>query len=121
PLRALRAVQFAARFELAVEPETASLCARMPLGELPAERVWGEIEKLLLKAARPSVGLALTKDWGMLGQIAPELLPLGATPQDPQWHPEGDVWTHTLQVVDEAAALLDDLTGDRPRALTVML
>jgi tRNA nucleotidyltransferase (CCA-adding enzyme) len=121
PLRALRAVQFAARFELSVEPETARLCAQMPLGELPPERVLGEIEKLLLKARRPSIGLALMKGWEMLGETAPQLLPLGATPQDPQWHPEGDVWTHTLQVVDEAAALIADLADDRPRALTVML
>jgi tRNA nucleotidyltransferase (CCA-adding enzyme) len=121
PLRALRAVQFAARFELTVVPETARLCSRMPLVELPAERVFGEIEKLLMKARRPSMGLALMKDWGMLGEVAPQLLPLGATPQDPEWHPEGDVWTHTLQVVDEAAALVGDLADDRARALTVML
>jgi tRNA nucleotidyltransferase (CCA-adding enzyme) len=121
PLRALRAVQLAARFELTVEPETASLCMKMPLRELPPERVFGELEKLLLKARRPSIGLALMRDWEMLGEVGPELLPLGATPQDPQWHPEGDVWTHTLQVVDEAAGLLEDLADDRPRALTVML
>ena len=57
PLRALRAVQFAARYELAVDEATAALCAAMPLAELPPERVFGEIEKLLLKAqtavARP--------------------------------------------------------------------
>jgi len=121
PLRALRAVQFAARFELAVDVATAALCSAMPLAELPAERVFGEIEKLLLKARRPSLGLALLKTWGMLPAIAPELLPLEATPQDPGWHPEGDVWAHTLQVVDEAAALVDDLGHDRPRQLAVML
>jgi tRNA nucleotidyltransferase (CCA-adding enzyme) len=121
PLRALRAVQLAARFELGVEPATAELCAKMPLGELPAERVFGEIEKLLLRARRPSRGFALMKEWGMLPVVAPELLPLETTPQDPSWHPEGDVWTHTLQVLDEAAALAADLAGDRPRALTVML
>ena len=121
PLRALRAVQFAARYELEVDPATAALCAAMPLAELPAERVFGEIEKLLLKARRPSLGLALLKAWGMLPVVAPELLPLEATPQDPGWHPEGDVWAHTLQVVDEAAALLDDLGDDRPRQLAVML
>ena len=121
PLRALRAVQFAARFELEVDPATATLCAAMPLGELPADRVLGEIEKLLLKAERPSHGLMLMKQWGMLPALATELLPLAATPQDPDWHPEGDVWTHTLQVVDEAAALIDDLAQDRPRQLAVML
>jgi tRNA nucleotidyltransferase (CCA-adding enzyme) len=121
PLRALRAVQFAARYELAVDQATAALCAGMPLPELPADRVFGEIEKLLLKARRPSLGLGLLKTWGMLPAVAPELMPLEATPQDPGWHPEGDVWVHTLQVVDEAAGLLDGLGDDRPRQLAVML
>jgi len=122
PLRALRAVQLAARFELAVDPTTARLCADMPIRELPKERVFGEMEKMLLRARRPSLGLALLREWGMLDAVAPELLPLVDTPQDPEWHPEGDVWTHTLQVVDEAAALLEDLReADPPRALTVML
>lgn len=119
PLRALRAVQLAARFELAVDPETARLCASMPLAELPAERVFGEIEKLLLAARRPSLGLELMRQWKMLPVVAPELVPLRDTPQDPEWHPEGDVWTHTLLAMDEAVALLAGL--DRPRALTVML
>jgi tRNA nucleotidyltransferase (CCA-adding enzyme) len=119
PLRALRAVQMAARFELTVEEGTAALCRAMPLGELPAERVFGEIEKLLLKAARPAIGLRLLSDWRLLDTVAPELVPLAATPQDPAWHPEGDVWTHTLLAMDQAAPLLGDL--DRPRALTVML
>lgn len=121
PLRALRAVQLAARYELTVDPGTAALCARMPLAELPAERVFGEIEKVLLKARRPSIAFVLMQEWGMLPVVAPELLPLAETPQDPEWHPEGDVWTHTLQVIDEAAGLIDDLAGDQPRALTVML
>ena len=121
PLRALRAVQFAARYELDVDETTAALCAAMPLAELPADRVFGEIEKLLLKARRPSLGLALLKAWGMLPTVAPELSPLEATPQDPGWHPEGDVWTHTLQVVDAAADLRDELGDDRPRQLALML
>jgi tRNA nucleotidyltransferase (CCA-adding enzyme) len=119
PLRALRGVQLAARFGLAVDPATALLCARMPLRELPAERVFGEMEKLLLKAARPSIGLRLLREWGLLEAVAPELLPLIDTPQDPQWHPEGDVWVHTLLAVDQATPLLAGL--DRPRALAVML
>jgi tRNA nucleotidyltransferase (CCA-adding enzyme) len=119
PLRALRAVQLAARFGLAVEEATARLAASMPLGELPPERIFGEIEKILLKAERPSVGFDLLRSWGMLATVAPELVPLADTPQDPEWHPEGDVWTHTLQVLDEAALLVRGL--DRGRALAVML
>jgi tRNA nucleotidyltransferase (CCA-adding enzyme) len=121
PLRALRALQFAARFELEADEATARLCASMPLHELPAERVFGEVEKLLLKATRPSLGFALAREWGMLEQLAPELVPLASTPQDPEWHPEGDVWTHTLQVIDEARALLGGLEHDLPRQLAVML
>lgn len=119
PLRALRALQLAARFELTVEGGTARLCASMPLGELPAERVFGEIEKLLLQARRPAHGLRLASLWGLLPKLAPELVPLASTPQDPEWHPEGDVWTHTLLALDQATPLVADL--DRPRALTVML
>jgi len=130
PLRALRGVQLAARFELGVDPATAALCASMPLQELPAERVFGEIEKLLLLAGQPSRGLRLLREWGMLPAVAPPLLPLADTPQDPEWHPEGDVWTHTLLAMDVAAGLVarhrseaaePDRRLDHARALTVML
>lgn len=119
PLRALRAAQFAARFEMTVEPDTARACASMRLDELPAERIFGEIEKALLQARRPSIAFRLLFDWDQLRAIAPELVPLAATPQDPEWHPEGDVWIHTLLCLDEARRLIDDL--DPPRALSVML
>lgn len=119
PLRALRAAQFAARFELTVDESTARMCASMPLGELPAERIFGEIEKALLQAPRPSRAFTLLAEWDQLRAIGPELVPLAATPQDPEWHPEGDVWTHTLLCLDVARGFIDDL--DTPRALAVML
>jgi tRNA nucleotidyltransferase (CCA-adding enzyme) len=118
-LRVLRAVQFAARFELALDESTAALCRTIPLNDLPAERVWGEIEKLLLQAEHPSIGLALALTLGVIERLFPELFGLVGCPQEPEWHPEGDVWTHTLMVVDQARALNVDL--DRPRLITVML
>ena len=118
-LRALRAVQFAARFEFALEEQTTALCRELPLDDLPAERIWGEIEKLLLQAERPSIGLRLALDLGVLRQVMPELLPLVGCEQEPEWHPEGDVWIHTLMVIDTAHELNGDL--DRPRLITVML
>jgi len=118
-LRALRAVQFAARFEFALEEQTAALCRALPLDDLPAERIWSEIEKLLLQAPRPSLGLQLALDLGIIRQVMPELLPTVGCEQEPEWHPEGDVWTHTLMVVDKARELSGDL--DRPRLVTVML
>jgi tRNA nucleotidyltransferase (CCA-adding enzyme) len=81
--------------------------------------VWGEVEKLLVQAARPSIGLALGLDLGVTERALPELNALVGCHQEPEWHPEGDVWTHTLMVVDKARALNDDL--DRPRLITVIL
>jgi tRNA nucleotidyltransferase (CCA-adding enzyme) len=118
-LRALRAVQFAARFEFGLEERTAALCRDLPLDDLPAERIWGEIEKLLLQARRPSIGFHLALDLGVVRQVLPELVPLVGCGQEPEWHPEGDVWTHTLMVIDKARELNGDL--DRPRLITVML
>jgi tRNA nucleotidyltransferase (CCA-adding enzyme) len=118
-LRVLRAIQFAARFEFTIHDDTANLCRRIPLDDLPSERVWGEIEKLLLQAERPSVGLALALDLGVVDQVLPEMKPLVGCEQEPEWHPEGDVWTHTLMVVDKARELNADLA--RPQLIAVML
>ncbi len=108
-LRALRALQFAARFELELAPATRELCRLVPLDDLPAERIWGEIEKLLLRADRPSIGLALGLELGVVQRLFPELLALVGCPQEPEWHPEGDVWIHTLMVIDRARHRIDDL------------
>jgi tRNA nucleotidyltransferase (CCA-adding enzyme) len=118
-LRVLRALQFAARFELSVDEQTRAICKRIMLDDLPAERIWGEFEKLLLVAERPSVGFALARDLGVVRQLLSELEPLYDCPQDPEWHPEGDVWTHTLMVIDEARRTNGDL--DRPRLAAIML
>jgi tRNA nucleotidyltransferase (CCA-adding enzyme) len=118
-LRVLRAVQFAARFEFTLDTSTAALCRGISLDDLPAERVWGEFEKLLLAAERPSIGFALALDLGMVDRLLPELKALVGCEQEPEWHPEGDVWTHTLMVIDQARRLNADL--DRPRLITVML
>jgi tRNA nucleotidyltransferase (CCA-adding enzyme) len=118
-LRVLRAVQFAARFEFTLEPESAELCRRIPLDDLPPERIWGEIEKLLLRPARPSIGFSLALHLGVIERLFPELDALVGCPQEPEWHPEGDVWVHTLLVIDQARARVDDLPY--PEKLTVML
>ena len=118
-LRVLRAIQFAARFEFDLDPGTRELCRRIPLDDLPAERIWGEIEKLLLQARRPSIGLTLALDLGVLNALFPELKALVGCPQEPEWHPEGDVWVHTLMVVDQARTRIDDLA--HPQQVTVML
>ncbi len=112
-LRVLRGIQFAARFGLEMDADTKEICRRIPLDDLPAERVWGEIEKLLLLSERPSVGFALALELGVIDQLFPELKALVGCPQEPEWHPEGDVWVHTLLVIDEARGRIADL--DRPQ------
>jgi tRNA nucleotidyltransferase (CCA-adding enzyme) len=118
-LRVLRAIQFAARFEFAIDAGTKALCRRIDVDDLPAERIWGEIEKLLLKARRPSIGFALALELGVIAKLFPELLALVDCPQEPEWHPEGDVWVHTLLGIDVARKRLDGL--DYPEQVTVML
>ena len=104
PLRVLRGMQFAGRFTLTMAPETKKLCQRLDLSELPKERVFEEFKKLFLKATKPSLGLTLAREIGIL-EYFPELQAMIGVEQDPQWHPEGDVWIHTLMVIDEAAKL----------------
>jgi tRNA nucleotidyltransferase (CCA-adding enzyme) len=116
-LRVLRALQFAARFECTLDPDTAALCRRIPLDDLPAERVWGEVEKLLLRAQRPSVGFALGLDLEVVAKLWAEMQALVGCPQEPEWHPEGDVWIHTLMVIDEARRRTDGLSRAEQVAL----
>lgn len=118
-LRVLRAAQFASRFQYSIEPETVALCRTIDVTDLPAERIWGEMEKLLLRSPRPSLGLAWLRDLGVVSQLFPEIAALVDVPQDPVWHPEGDVFIHTQLVMDRARELIDDLPY--PKQITVML
>lgn len=118
-LRVLRAVQMAARFELTIEPATVAICRSIALDDLPCERLWGELEKLLLRATRPSLGFDAARDLGVDRKVLPEMVPLQDCPQEPEWHPEGDVWVHTLMVIDQARIRIDPL--DHPKQVAIML
>jgi tRNA nucleotidyltransferase (CCA-adding enzyme) len=118
-LRVLRAMQFAARFEYSIDPATVELCRTIDLSDLPAERIWAEVEKWLLQSGRPSIGLHAARDLGITEKLWPEIHALIDCPQDPVAHPEGDVFTHTGMVLDEARKLIDDLP--RPKRVAVML
>lgn len=109
PLRVLRACQFAARLEFQIHPETLLKCRNLQqeLVTLPRERIGEEFKKLIM-APKPSIGLQALLDTGALN-LFPELQALIGCQQDPTWHPEGDVWTHTLMVTDEAAKISESL------------
>jgi len=106
PLRVLRGFQLAARFELSLAPETAALChsIRDAYNELPVERVWGEWDKWATKSVKPSRGLQVLKQTGWLEHF-PEIAALDGLPQEPEWHPEGDVFIHIGHCLDALVGL----------------
>jgi tRNA nucleotidyltransferase (CCA-adding enzyme) len=121
PLRVLRAFQIAARFDFTLAPETAELCRTMiaAYAELPVERVWAEWEKWAVKSTRPSRGLQVLEETGWIVHF-PEVAALRGTLQEPDWHPEGDVMTHTGHCLD-ALVKLDswrDAPGEKRRLLS---
>jgi len=101
PLRVLRAMQLAARFDFELHADTAQLCRSISseFASLPAERVWGEWEKWATQSARPSQGLRALQQSGWIRHF-PEIDALQGVPQEPDWHPEGDVFTHTCHCLD---------------------
>jgi tRNA nucleotidyltransferase (CCA-adding enzyme) len=117
PLRVLRGMQLAARFELIPAPETVALCQTLSQDGQPNERLWEEWKKLLLQGIKPSLGLTFLSDSGWL-RFYPELAALQGCAQDPAWHPEGDVWIHTLHCLDWFAG---ERTGHRDDDLIVGL
>ncbi|MBQ3371480.1 MAG: CCA tRNA nucleotidyltransferase [Mogibacterium sp.] len=107
PLRVLRGAQFAARFNFAIAPDTIELCRGIDLSTLSRERVEEELKKALLKADKPSIFFESLRAMDQLDIWFPELKQTIDLEQDPVFHPEGDVWTHTMEVIDRAAAFRD--------------
>ncbi len=108
PLRIYRAIQFISRFGFTLHDSTFKLCQKMVddnmLEHLPKERVYAEFKKMLLKSKYPSSGFKLAKELRVL-RYYPELKALVGLRQSPIYHPEGDVWTHTMMALDEMAKL----------------
>lgn len=105
PLRVFRTARFAARFAFSVDAETMALAAELDLSELPRERVFGELQRVLLEARKPSVFFGVLRQMDCLSHWFPEVENLIGVEQDPIHHPEGDVWNHTMAVLDQAASL----------------
>jgi len=116
PLRGLRVCRFAARFLFEVEKETADLCRTLDLFELAEERLFEEFRAMLLKPRHPSVAFQIMRVLD-LTRFFPELETMFDCRQEYEWHPEGDVWVHTLHVLDAAASLK---TGDPREDLVLM-
>lgn len=107
PLRALRVAQFVSRLGFHVAPYLQTQCEEADLGSLPGERLYEEFRKLLLGES-PKQGLWFIRNT-MLRHF-PEIASMVGVQQDKEWHPEGDVFTHSAMVVKEARAMTDDQT-----------
>lgn len=103
PLRVLRVAQFAARFRFTVAEETIQLANAQILSEIPRERIWGELGKALMKSEKPSIFFSVLRDMNQLDAWFPEIKSLIGIEQEKRYHPEGDVWNHTMLVLDLAA------------------
>ena len=109
PLRVYRAIQFASRFEFELHFKTKELCKKMVLNDelkyLAKERIYEEFKKVFLKSNKPSLAFVLLKDLGVLRYFE-ELEKLINCEQDSIYHPEGDVWIHTLMCLDELSKIV---------------
>ena len=103
PLRVLRAAQFASRFNFEIAQETKRLCNTMDLSSLSHERVFEELKKALLQSDKPSVFFEILKSINQLGVWFAQVSKLIEVPQNPEHHQEGDVFVHTMMVLDQAA------------------
>ena len=121
PLRVQRGMQFAARFKLTAAPSTLSLCQAMAgtYHELAPERVREEWFKWAVKSSQPSRGLRFLRDSGWIRHF-PEIDALQGVPQDPEWHPEGDVFVHTGHCLDALTELEAWQTAD-PETRAVLM
>lgn len=115
-LRVLRAVQLAARFEMTIDQRTVELCRTIDLSDLPRERIWGEIEKLLTLTDHPSIGLNAALELGVLDKLFPEIRALLDYQSEDG---ASDAFQHTKLALDEAAKEARDLS--KPQRIAVML
>ncbi len=122
PLRVLRGMQFAARFQLTAAPETLDRCRAMApsYAELPAERVREEWFKWAGRGTRPSAGLRFLEASAWLAHF-PEIAAVRGVPQDPEWHPEGDVFDHTSHALDALVRLPEWRSAPEPSRVVLTL
>ncbi|MBQ8495982.1 MAG: tRNA nucleotidyltransferase [Clostridia bacterium] len=119
-LRVLRGAQFASRFDFAIAEETVEICKTISLSALSKERVEAELKKALLKAEKPSLFFESLRKMGKLSEWFSELEALIGVEQNPKFHAEGDVWNHTMMVLDAAVAFRDESTNPFGFMLTAL-
>jgi tRNA nucleotidyltransferase (CCA-adding enzyme) len=117
PLRFYRVMQFIGRFEMEPDAQLTTLCRTMDVAHVSRERIEEEIKKLMLKADEPSRGFRWVFQLGRMQELFPELAVLAKTVQSPKHHPEGDVFEHTMQVIDAAAQLRSNFEQEQDQLI----
>lgn len=120
-LRVFRAAQFAARLDAKIADDTLELCASIDVTQITHERVFEEMAKALIKAKQPSVFFRELRRMGHLKEFFPEIEALIGVEQNPKYHPEGDVFEHTMLVIDAAADLRDRAEQPLPFMLAALM
>lgn len=121
PLRLFRVMQFIGRFEMKPDDQLNEICSKMDLKDISTERIEAEFDKLFLKSKQPSLGIRWLNQISRLQEILPELAATIGVKQEPSWHPEGDVFEHTMQSIDAAAALTYSDDQQKLKALYAVL
>jgi len=111
PLRVLRVARLRARLDARVDRTLIELCRQIDLGALPPERIATELRRILCELRRPSSAFEFLEEADQLDVFEP-VAALKGVPQDPRWHPEGDVYVHTMQVVDRASEMARSLSAE---------
>lgn len=119
-LRVLRACQFSSRFGFTIAPETIELSRKMDISTLARERIWGELQKALLKGKKPSIFFEELRKMNQLSVWFPEVEVLQNVEQNIQFHPEGNVWNHTMMVLDVATILKAQSSNPEAFMLTAL-
>ncbi len=120
PLRVLRGAQFASRFNMKICDETKELMRGIDISVLSRERVMEELLKALLRSEKPSAFFEVLKETDKLGDWFPELGALIGIEQNPVYHSEGDAWTHTMMVLDNAVKFKDMAEDERGFMLSAL-
>lgn len=118
PLRYFRVMQFIGRLQMVPDVELYALGKTMKLSEISKERIVEEFYKLCVKGTKPSLGIQWLQDTGRLKTVLPEIHATFGVEQDPEWHPEGDVYEHSKQAMDAAA--LQNYETDEARLIMVL-
>ena len=117
PLRFYRVMQFIGRFKMVPDDGLNAICKTMDISHISRERIEQEFKKLLLLSDRPSLGIRWLYAIGRLREIMPELADTVGIMQEPKWHPEGDVFEHSMQALDAAAIIVKTYENDHNRLI----